>query len=142
MEIHLRRSVQLSDHVSIDLSSSALTDREEITSTCWLDKDYSAVSDIASGTFVSNCIGPLARLSLLDAQVDNRAEVRLQGLATLHNALSDHQRQLEVVLATLRYAKAASLSHLLSAVLPVSPPFSSRNKGQISRGGLFCHGSV
>lgn len=56
---------------------------------------------------------------MLDFQVDGKAETRLQALVTLHNALKDPKLQLEVVLATLSFAKSANLAGQLSAVLPV-----------------------
>jgi hypothetical protein len=52
--------------------------------------------------------------------VDSKAETRLQGLVTLHNSLTDPPLQLEVILASLAYAKSANLASQLAPALPVS----------------------
>eukprot|EP00884_Botryococcus_braunii_P022700 jgi/Botrbrau1/9113/Bobra.0305s0017.1 len=54
----------------------------------------------------------------LTAQVDNKAESRLQGLVTLHNSLTKASLQYEVLLAALAYAKSANLASQLAPALP------------------------
>ena len=84
------------------------------TGLCW------AVSSHASAVQARQPAAATPCTSLLQVEANDKPDLRLQGLAELHNVADDAATQHAMLLQSIAYAQKADLANLLAPVIRVS----------------------